>query len=64
MNVIKKNNLEYYKYKELECQEGDLNPRYLDLQSSAFPGFAGPRYRISTTPPWHVSDTLNLEFKN
>ena len=64
MNVIRKKDLEYYKYKELECQEGDLNPRYLDLQSSAFPGFAGPRYRATTTPPWRIRDNLNLVLKN
>ncbi|MHA1824588.1 MAG: hypothetical protein ACTSXN_00315 [Promethearchaeota archaeon] len=32
-------------------------------RSGAFPGFAGPRYRVSTTPPWHVNGALNLELK-
>ena len=47
----------------LRFAKGTLNPRYLDLQSSAFPGFAGPWYKASTTPPWQVNDALNLEFK-
>ena len=32
-------------------------------RSGAFPGFAGPRNRVSTTPPWQIRDSLNLELK-